>query len=79
MIKRNMSIFIFVIFTILTSGCAERGSNLNVPLKPQTQEKNIETKNEAIPILRLRNSREDQVKQTISGSLILIIGLILFL
>jgi len=74
-----MLVLILTLFTLSATGCAERGSNVNVPIKQQTQQKNLETKDEAIPILKLRNSREDKVKKAVSGSFILIIGLILFL
>lgn len=79
MIKKSILVLILTLFTLSVTGCAERGSSVNVPAKQQTQQKNLETKDEAIPALKLRNSREDKVKKTVSGSFILIIGLILFL
>ena len=65
------SIFIFLV--LLFSGCAERGSLINVTIPHKV---NAE-KTQNIPKLVLRNSREDVVQKSISGSLIIIIGLIL--
>lgn len=66
------TIFILLL-TLLFSGCAERGTLINVatPHKVNTE------KTLNIPKLVLHNSREDALKKGISGSLILIIGLIL--
>lgn len=76
MIKKNVFILIFSLFAIFTTGCAERNVKLNAPAQQRTT---LENKDEAIPTLRLRNSREDQIQQTVSGSLILLIGLIILL
>lgn len=79
MIKKSILVLILTLLTLSATGCAERGANVSVPVKQQAQQKNIETKDKAIPTLKLRNSRENKVQKAVSGSFILIIGLILFL
>jgi hypothetical protein len=61
------------------TACAERGSSVTLKSTEKTEIKHIEKKDAAIPTLVLRKSSEDTVQKNISGSLILIIGLILFL
>ena len=68
------SVFIFL-FALLFSGCAERGALLHVPSSHKAISKTKTTQN--IPKLVLHNSREDTLQKGISGTLIVIIGLIL--
>jgi hypothetical protein len=67
------SVFVLLFITLFISGCAERGSLVNVP-SPGIVAAN---KTQHIPKLVLHNSREDRLKKGVSGSLIFIIGLIL--
>jgi len=76
MIKK--SIFILLV-SLLFAGCAERGSIVEVSPTHKVESKIDEKKDPTIPTLVLHNSREDKLKKNISGSLILIIGLILLL
>ena len=76
MIKKSIYI---LLLTLLFTGCAERGSVLKVTPIHTVKTETSEAKDPAIPTLVLHNSREDKLKKNISGSLILIIGLILFL
>ncbi|HHD78219.1 MAG TPA: hypothetical protein ENK98_01030 [Epsilonproteobacteria bacterium] len=67
---------VFILLTILLfSGCAERGALVSVASPHKAESK----KTQDIPKLVLHNSREDAIKKGISGSLILIIGLVLIL
>lgn len=71
------SVFIFL-FALLFSGCAELGALLHVPSSHKTISKTSKTKTtQNIPKLVLHNSREDTLQKSISGTLIVIIGLIL--
>jgi len=77
MIKKSILLLSFVLFF---AGCAERGSTPKVPLNLQnTPTKTTNTKDSSIPTLVLNSSRKDTMQKNISGSLILIIGLILLL
>ena len=76
MIKK--SIYILLI-TLLFAGCAERGAIVKVTPIHKVKPKASEKKDSSIPTLVLHNSREDKLKKNISGSIILIIGLILLL
>ena len=77
MIKKSILLLSFILFF---AGCAERGSTPKAPLNlHNTPTKTIDTKNSSIPTLVLTSSREDTIQKNISGSLILIIGLLLLL
>jgi uncharacterized lipoprotein YajG len=76
MIKKSIYI---LLLTLLFTGCAERGSIVKITPMHKVKTKTSKTKDPSIPTLVLHNSREDKLKKNISGSLILIIGLILFL
>jgi len=76
MIKKSIYI---LLFALLFSGCAERGSIVKVTPIYKAKTETVTKKDPSIPTLVLHNSREDKLKKNISGSLILIIGLILFL
>jgi len=70
--------FHILVFTFIFLGCAERGSIVNVtPIQNETTKKAESETN--FPKLTLSSSREDKTKKTISGSLIIIIGLLLIL
>ena len=71
------TLFILII-TLVFTGCAERGSVIDI--RPKTEvSKTVENKKEDFPVLKLSSSREDKVEEVISGSLILVIGLLLIL
>ena len=72
------SIFI-LLSTLLFTACAERGSSIITLKSTKKIEVQHEKKDDTIPTLVLHKSSEDTVQKNISGSLILIIGLILFL
>ena len=75
MIKKSIIVF-FV--ALLFTGCVERGSNVPLKVEENHIKKHLDKKDH-IPVLVLKNSREDNLKKSVSGSLILIIGLILLL
>ena len=77
MIKKSIILLASVFFF---AGCAERGSTPKIPLNlHNTPTKTVDTKDSSVPTLVLSSSREDTMQKNISGSLILIIGLLLLL
>jgi len=76
MIKKSILV---LLFTLLFTGCAERGYIVNITPTKAKVDKTTEIKSDDFPTLKLNSSREDKMQKTISGSLILIIGLILIL
>ncbi len=75
MIKKS---FVLLLFMLLFSACAERGSNL--PLTHQTATaKKVKTEDTYIPTLVLKNPKENTIYNNFSGSVILLIGLVLLL
>ena len=75
MIKK--SIFVLLIALLFTA-CAERGAMIPAKLTENHIKKYL-SKDEHIPTLIVRNSREDSLGKNISGTVILIIGLVLLL
>jgi uncharacterized lipoprotein YajG len=73
MIKK---VFYILISALILGGCAERGSIVSVTPKHNKATQKTEA---AFPKLTLSSSREDKVQKNISGSLILVIGLLLIL
>ena len=63
------------------NGCAERGQSLNVPQKSVTVNNSSSTNVEPYYALKVNasDSKNDTFKNNLSGSLLLIIGLIILL
>lgn len=80
MIKKSLSITIMALFF---SGCAaERGSiQLSVPHKSKKENKISTTKDASIPtlVVHAKENKIDGVKNKVSGGLILLIGILIFL
>ncbi len=76
MIKKT---FFILICSLVFVGCAERGALVPLKLTEKHIKKHNSSKNQNIPTLVLKSSREDEMQKNISGSLILIIGLLLIL
>ena len=78
MIKK--SIFIFLL-AIAINGCAERGQSLNVPQKSSIANNHSSANAEPYYALKVHasDSKNDTLKNSLSGSLLLIIGLIILL
>jgi hypothetical protein len=78
MIKK--SIFIFLL-AITINGCVERGQSLNVPQKSLTVNNHSSTSVKPYYTLKINasDSKNDTLKNSLSGSLLLIIGLIILL
>lgn len=74
MMKKSILLIAFILFT----GCAERGAPVPLKLTEKHIEKHI-SKDQNIPTLVLKSSREDKLQKNISASLIFAIGLILLL
>jgi len=78
MIKKSIFIFLLAMYM---NGCAERGQSLNVPQKSITIKNASSTHLEPYYALKVNasDSKNDTLKNNLSGSLLLIIGLIILL
>jgi hypothetical protein len=78
MIKKSIFIFLLAIYM---NGCAERGQSLNVPQTLVTVENTSSSNIEQQYALKMNasDSENDTLKNGLSGSLLLIIGLIILL
>jgi len=81
--KKSILTLLSILLLTISNGCAERGAIVNIPTHPTTYKvldnKVLNKKKSSIPTLILRAPKEDEVKNNISGGLILIIGLLLIL
>jgi len=77
MIKKSILV---VIFTLFFAGCVERGHIVDVPQKRNFDSNmTMMTKDPSIPTLVVNANDIDTVKNNLSGGLILLIGIIIFL
>ena len=78
LIKKSIYLFLLILFM---QGCVERGKSLNIPQESKTIKEKKSTYTEPYYALKVNasDSKNETLKNTISGSLLLIIGLIILL
>ena len=78
MIKKSIFIFLFL---LSINGCVERGQNLNLPHHAIQAKNNHTTDVKPYYALKLsaKDSNHDTLKNNISGSILLLIGLVILL
>ena len=74
------SIFLFLL-AMYINGCVERGQSLNIPKKSLIEKHNLASNTKSYYGLKINanDSRHDTLKNNVSGSILLIIGLIILL
>ena len=74
------SIFLLLL-AITMNGCVERGQSLNIPKNSLIEKHNLATSSKSYYALKINasDSKHDTLKNNVSGSILLIIGLIILL